>query len=293
MRTRVLLLLVLTAALATAGCASSRKRAWEVDAGKSGGARAAADPQTLARAEAAFLKRDEPAQLQAAISAWEEIDRAGSADAHVYTMLARAYYFLGEAHTEDINRKIELFDKGAIYGEKALYTYPAFKEVIDAGKPVEDAVTKLDKSAIEAIYWNAVCVGKWAKAKGTGTILFHKSRVKKQIEHVLSLDEKFFYAAAHRYLGAYYAVAPGFSGGDIEKSKEHFDKALAIAPDYFATRVLYATEYAVKAQDADLYKAQLETVINGKPETLPDVLPEQKLEIRKAKQELPKAEDLF
>ncbi len=294
MHGRLLIAATLVALLAT-GCSSSRgarKSAWEKEGGAVAGG-SQADPKLVAAAEAAWKNRGDKAQLMAAIDAWKKIVDAKTADAKVLSSLSRAYYLLGEGFTEEPEQKLVHFDTGATYGEQALMTFPAFEGEVKAGKKPEDAVARLGKEAIDALYWNAVNVGKWAKTKGSSTILFYKSRVKKMIEHALALDEKYFYGAPHRYLGAYYAAAPGFSGGDVEKSKEHFDKALAIEPNYFGTRVLYAVEYAVKAQDADVYKQQLEMVINGKPEVLPDVVPEQKIEIEKAKKELPKMEDLF
>ncbi len=282
--------------LGTLGCASSRKKAWErEDAKVTAQGSAQADPNELARAEEAWKKRDDKAQLQAALDIWTKIASSGAGNYAIYAKLSRGFYLMGDGYVDDadVNKKLEYFDQGATWGEKALYTFPAFKEVVDIGKPVEEAVTRLGKEAIDGIYWNAVNVGKWAKTKGTSTILFYKSRVKKTIEHLITLDEKYFYGAPHRYLGAYYAAAPGFSGGDLGKSKEHFDKAIKIEPNYFGTRVLYAVEYAVKDQDAALYKKELEFVINGKPEVLPDVAPEQKIEQQKAKKALPQVEDLF
>jgi hypothetical protein len=57
--------------------------------------------------------------------------------------------------------------------------------------------------------------------------------------------------------------------------------------------VLFAVEYAVKAQDRALFERELRFVIDGDPNMLPEVRAENLAEQRKAQQALERADSLF
>ena len=113
------------------------------------------------------------------------------------------------------------------------------------------------------------------------------------MSRVLELDPEFLHGAADRYFGAFYAVAPSFAGGDMNKSKEHFEKSLERAPLYAATKVLMADVYAAKKQDRALYDKLLDEVIAMPVEALPDMIPETKVEKEKAQELKAKAAEKF
>jgi hypothetical protein len=56
---------------------------------------------------------------------------------------------------------------------------------------------------------------------------------------------------------------------------------------------MYAEFYAVERKDRELFKKHLETVINGNPNALPDVAPENKYEQEIAKKMLARIEEYF
>ncbi len=79
----------------------------------------------------------------------------------------------------------------------------------------------------------------------------------------------------------------------MKKSKQNYDKALELDPNYFATKVLYAELYATKAEDKALFTKLLNEVISGKPDVLPDLIAEQKIEQEKAKRLLAQTNEIF
>ena len=144
-----------------------------------------------------------------------------------------------------------------------------------------------------AIYWTAANLGKWARSQGFATLVKYMGYIAKMMTHCLALDETAFYAGPVRYWGAFYAVAPGFAGGDMTKSKEYFERAKEMNPEYFGTYVLYADAYAEKAQERALFKSLLEHVINTPSDVLPEMIPEQNIEKAKAKAFLEQIDELF
>ena len=107
----------------------------------------------------------------------------------------------------------------------------------------------------------------------------------RSIPHVTNAecDPNYSYAAPDRYWGAYYAIAPSFAGGDLDKSEKHFKKSILAAPGYLATKVLYAQYYATKRQDSALFETLLNEVISADATAIPELTPENKAEQAKAR----------
>ena len=278
-------------------CGPGRQAAWEKESSeKMAGAGTANIEDLLTQANEAWLKRAEKAELEKAIALWEQVVSTETNFA-AHTSLTRGYYLLGDGFLrfEDNNEAlIATFEKGVEAGEKAMLASSAdFETRVKGGEKVEHAVEAIPAEGIPAMYWYAANVGKFAIAKGFTTVLFYKDRIFNIMQRVLALDETYFHAAPHRYFGAFYAKAPAFAGGDMNKSKEHFDKALALDDSYFGTKVLYAEYYGVKAEEQELFDKLLNEVINGDPNLLSGLNVEQALEQKKAKVLLAKADDLF
>lgn len=272
------------------GCAG-RKAGWEQEISAiQGDARA-----LIEEADKYWENRLNRADLDRAIALYLEAAQRDPENVELFTRLSLAYYFLAEAHSgNDKDAQLAAYNEGAQWGERALGIHPEFRRLVEEeGVKPEDAFYVLDKRYIGALYWSASNLGKWAKKKGIIAALSLRSRGIRAMERCLELDETYFYGAPHRWLGTYYAVIPAFAGGDLEKSQYHFERSLAIEPNYFATRVLRAENYAPKVNDRQLFESDLHYVLNTDPEVLPDIVPEQKVEQEKAKKLLAEIDDLF
>lgn len=291
MRRLAMLLALLCVAGTTAACGAKRVFGWESEIQQVEGNLT----QVLADAEAAWLERDDPARLEAAIELYEQAIAINPNQKDVLTRLARAYYFLADGYNRaDPARQIELYDAALAWGERAMATDPDFVRLVrEEEKPMEEAIAALEADYIGAVYWSASALGKWARLKGFTTLLAQKNRVKAMMEWVTEQDETFYYGGPRRYWGAYYSIAPSFAGGDTEVSWQNYQKSLAIAPDFLGTKVLMADTYATKIQDRALYERLLNEVIAADPTVIPDVVPEQRVEQVKAKELLAKVDDLF
>jgi len=231
--------------------------------------------------------------VQKVIDSLKGIVAADPTHQEALTLLSRAVYFMSDGYTEDPEAKATLFEEGVTYGERAMACDPEFKARIDKGDKPADAVFALQKDDQMAIYWTASNLGKWARGQGFSTIVKYKGYIAKMMTHALALDETAYYAGPPRYWGAFYSIAPGFAGGDMTKSKEMYEKAKAMYPENFSTYVLFADTYAVKAQDKELFIALLTYVINTPADVLPEMLPEQMVEKRKAQDLMNRIGELF
>ena len=254
-----------------------------------------ADPvkQIKQRAEAHWAKRESVGELRAALDLYKQALKLSPACRNSMSRLARGYYLLAYGHAKTDEKILAAYDEGAKWGERIMGLRPEFRKKVAEGEKDYEALSVAKKEDVPGIYWAYGNLGKWSVKQGFTTVLKNKSKLKAFIDRVTVLDEKYFHAGGHRGLGAFYAKAPGFAGGDLDKAEKHFKRSLEIAPNYYGTKVLMARYYAVKRQDKKLFKKLLDEVIAGDAAVLPDVIPIQKIEQRKARELLAKAEDLF
>ncbi|KAB2892674.1 MAG: hypothetical protein F9K40_17965, partial [Kofleriaceae bacterium] len=155
--------------------------------------------------------------------------------------------------------------------------WPAFGEKRALGVPFEEALALVadEREAAPPLYWWAQCRMLAANERGLGaTIAAHKA-VFTVMERVAALDPDYWYAGADRYLGVIYAAAPAIAGGDLVRSRAHFEAARARAPGFLETELLYAMFH----RDRTL----LEAVARGDgADPDPELAPEQEVARKKA-----------
>jgi len=252
--------------------------------------------QLIAQGDEAWEGRDDAEQIRAAIAAWEQAVELDGSDHETWVKISRAYYFLSDGHLRfsDETQMADTYQQGIRAAERALRALsPEFAEAMSAGQPVEGALGSLEENAVGALYWRATNLGKWARLDGFATVLGYKDEIRAIMTRCMELDRYYFFAGPDRYFGAFFAIAPSYAGGDLDRSRQHFDESIRRQPNYFGTHVLYAEELAVKLQDRDLYMEHLNFVINGDPESLPEAAAENRVEQRKARAALERVDELF
>lgn len=284
------LLALLIVLMLLSGCAAQRMAGWEQEVVKAEGDAA----QLISQANEYWNQRHDMAQLEQALALFEKAATIDTENLELFITIARGNYFLADAYlTEDKDQQTAVYEKSLSFAEKAMAIDPEFKELVEGGEMVEDAIRVLDVEYVGAIYWGSASLGKWGLNKGLATILKNKERGRKMMERCVELDETYFYGGPHRWFGSYYGKLPTIAGRDLNKAKEHFDKALAIAPNYFGTRVLQSEYYSKNAQDKELFRSDLEFVLNTPSDVIPELVPEQDAEKKKAQEMLDAIEDTF
>lgn len=277
------------------GCAG-RKAVWKDGDGEQGGAAAGSETAALiAKGDESWAKRTDPAAIRAAVAEWEKAAVAEPKNLELTVRLTRGYYFLADGYLRGNEKEyLEVMDKAVKWGEKAMVAAsPEFEAKMRDGGKIPEAVKLVPKAGVPAMYWYASALGKWAKMKGFAVLLGQKDNVKATMDRCLELDPNFFYGGPHRYFGAFYAVAPAFAGGDLEKSKVHFNKSLEIAPTYVGTKVLWAAELSTKQQDEETFEKLLNEVLAAPDDAIPELTPEIIVEKGKARDLLAEQDDLF
>ncbi len=247
-----------------------------------------------AGAEALWEQRGDAAKLEQALASYEQIVAADPADRASYERLVRGYYFLGDGHYTEEEQKIAAWDKAMTYGKRCLALNGEFTALLEKGDETEaTAARALTGEDMPCMYWTASATGKWGKMLGLATILKEKDKIFAWMTVLDQTDPDYFYTASTRYFGAYYAALPSFAGQDLDKSRELIEKAIAAHPDHFGNRVLLASYWAVKTQTKDVFVEQLSYVIEADVNVIPELVPEQEAEKRKAQALMDQIDDLF
>jgi hypothetical protein len=277
--------------LALAACAPKQRESFDVlDAPA---AEPAVSPARV-EADALWEQRDDRSKLLAALAKYETAWAADARDRHVGERLTRGYFFLGDAHETVDDARVAAWDQSIAWGRRCLAINPQIQALLAKGDETE--VTAVRAATIEdvpCLFWTATALGRWSRVKGQAAVLANVATVKAYITRVDELDPDFYYRAADRYWGAYYAGIPSFAGKDLERSKEHFDKALEHAPGFVGTKVLLAEFWAVETKDRATFEAALNQVLRADENALPEIRPEALAEKRKAEALLAREDELF
>ncbi len=173
-------------------------------------------------------------------------------------------------------RAAALYRRGKEYGLRALMQ----DRRIAAGIAGTDAafaasLHHLGQGDKELILWTTLCWGKWIDLSRTDPVaVADLGRAEALFERLLALDEGYYYAAPHVFLGVFYGGRSKMLGGRPEEARAHFERALAITGGRFLSARLYYAEYfARQTQDRALFETQLHAILDAPN----DLLPEQRL----------------
>lgn len=242
-----------------------------------------------------WAERTDPQKVRQAIAQWERVIAADPGNGEVLVKLTHAYYFLADGYLRhDEDAYLEALDTGVRWGEKAMVaSSPAFAQAMADGAKYPDAIAQVGPEGVPAMFWYGTALGKWAKQQGFAAMLGQKDNIKVTMERVLALDPEFLGGAPHTYFGVFYALAPAVAGGSVEKSRAHFEAALAISPNTLSTKVLWAAELAVKEQDEATFDRLLSEVLATDDNAVPRVEAENRVEKQKARELLERRDELF
>jgi hypothetical protein len=237
-----------------------------------------------------WQRRIDQQSLEESLSKFEHVHAANPEDLRVLAYLTRGYFLLAELHHTNVDLKKRNFEKARNFGEKGMQTNKDYKKLAD--KDIEKAIEKLTQRELTVMFWAAAALGNWVRIDGLMSSIKHRAQITAMVSRVEKLRPDYYYGAVYRFWGALYAIAPGIAGGDMKKSKRNFERAMASAPEYLGSKVLYAEIYLVEKGDKKEFKKVLAEVISS-PDGPLAIVPENMLEKKKAERLLEQADELF
>ncbi|MFB3144993.1 MAG: TRAP transporter TatT component family protein [Candidatus Methylomirabilales bacterium] len=138
-----------------------------------------------------------------------------------------------------------------------------------------DMMNLLQDEDVPALFWAAYgWAGSINWSRNRPEMMADVPRVVAMMGRALELDEEYFYAGPHLFLGVYYASRSRALGGDPSRAKFHLDRALDLTGGRsLLVHLFMADPYAVQTQDRPLFETQLRLILDA-PD---DLSPEQRL----------------
>lgn len=191
----------------------------------------------------------------------------------------------------------KLYLKARNFGMRVLIQNDAFAKAIKKRDiaPLVKALKAFDVDDVKALFWTAFpWVGAINLGKDNPEMLADLPKVAVIMERIRQLNERFFNGATHLFFGGYYAGRPKILGGDPQKARKHFEKALKISKGKFLlAKVFYAQMGAVALRDKKLFTRLLQEVIDAPADIMPSAGLPNAIAKLKAKYLLKMKEDLF
>lgn len=124
-------------------------------------------------------------------------------------------------------------------------------------------------SDLPYVFWAASAWGAWISTHlDDMAALADLPRVIHLMEWVVAQDESFRDGGAHIFLGVYHAARPAMLGGDLARSRSHFERALELTDgNDLMVHVQMARFYARQAFDRELYVNLLTHVLETSADT--------------------------
>jgi len=246
----------------TAGCISWDE-GWKTKAKSSGQGNV---KELLASAYALENTADSGDKIRNIITAFEKVTAVEPANFDALSKLSEYLFMYSYIYTNDKKERGEYYLKAIKYAEQAMYTNPEFKVLADQGKPVWEAVKVLTVKEMAPMYWWYMSAGQyWTDQNSLKRLLnfYWTPRAKTVLERMTAVKPDWNYGRIYMSWACFYAIVPGFMGGDVKKSAENFDKAIKLGPDvlsHFVNRALYLH---VKNGDKEAFKKDLNFVISS------------------------------
>ncbi len=157
------------------------------------------------------------------------------------------------------------------------------------------ALSKLDRSAVPALFWTASA---WAKCidlnRTDPARIAELGKVEALMRRVLELDETYYFGGAHIFFGVWYGGRSPFLGGNFALAEQHFARARTLSQGkILAVDVLAAQYLAVQQHDRHAFHEKLLNVINTPLSNYPEMALANAIAQKKAAALLKKEEELF
>lgn len=241
--------------------------------------------------EALWRERDNPEKAQQLLAILEKDLQANPHQPEKVVRYARLYYLLGE-QSEEKAQRLERYDKAF----KACRGELVHQLGLSEQASEEEIVRRAGKEHLPLLYWAAAAIARWGKHAPFRQKVQARATIRLYWDRVMELDPAYFYGGAYRFFGGYYALVPAITGEqDVNKSREMFEKAVGVAPQYLETKVLYAEAYAAhpKVRDRALFRKLLNAVLEAPVGEDAECAAENRLAKKKAQTLLAQENELF
>ncbi len=226
----------------------------------------------------AFSEEEGPVLAETAAAAnlklLEGLIRAEPENEKLLFMATRGFagYAFAFVEEEEPARARNLYRRGRDYGLELLSRQTGLEVDRADLESLQQSLERLDRKDVPALFWTASNWASWVNlGLDSPEALASLPRVEALMRRVLELDETYQYGGAHLFFGTYFGRRPRLLGGDVEKARSHFERAVELAEGKFLVAwVLYAQFHAVPTQDRQAFESLLGRVLDAPVGLLPE-----------------------
>jgi tetratricopeptide (TPR) repeat protein len=240
-------------------------------------------PQLLVRSSAALVKlgalalqeEEDLALAEEATAAQlklvEGMLKADPRNPDLLLLLSQGFggYAFAFVELEDPDRAASFYRRGLLYGWRLIDRYSGLTHVL-AGHDeaaIRRALAKLPAEAVPGLFWTAYNWAGWINLnRDDPEALADYWKVEAMMARVLELDEAYYDGGAHLFFAVALSSRPPLLGGNLEEAKKHYEKVVSLTQGKFLlAHVLFASSYAVQAQDRELFLKLCRMVLRAPP----------------------------
>ena len=191
-------------------------------------------------------------------------------------------------------RARRLYLRARNYGLRGLAVrHPGFERALRA-EP-KQAVRLATVKDVPLLYWTALSwAGAISLSKDNPDLIGDMPVIEAMMDRALALDEAFDNGAIHTYLITYEMSRPGGTGDPAARSREHFERALALTKGLEAgPMVSFAEAVCVQKQDLKQFEALLQQALTINLDVKPECRLVNLVMQRRAKWLLSRTDQLF
>lgn len=193
-------------------------------------------------------------------------------DADLLFSGSKLYGSYGGFFVEDNARKVKLTNKSLSYAKRALcQTLEELCAALDQDDQAFETALKAvdDSDDLRALMsFGGAWVGWLQVNAGDFSALTQMPRIRRLVEHGVSLDETFDNAIGHIYLGALNSQIPPSLGGRPDIGRSHFERAIELTSGRnLVAKALFAQTYCRLVFDQELHDQLVEQVLQANPES--------------------------
>jgi predicted anti-sigma-YlaC factor YlaD len=294
---------VLTVGLAVVGAGCSVKR---VAVNKVGDALAGSGTTFASDDDPELIKAAVPFSLKLMESLLSESPRHEGlllATASGFTEYSYAFIQQDADETEDKDlaaaeelrgRARRMYLRARNYGLRGLEVrHKGFEKALRADP--KQAVRAATKKDVPRLYWTALAwAGAISLSKDNPDLIAEQPFVEAMIDRALALDEAFDFGAIHTFMITYEMSRPGGTGDPAARSRQHFERAVALSGGQQAgPMVSFAEAVCVQKQDLKQFDALLHQALAINPDARPEWRLANLIMQRRAKWLLSRTDQLF
>ena len=218
-------------------------------------------------------------------------------DKNVGILFSRACYFEGKYIENNINKKDSLFLNGALAALSYILNISQselnFELLMNKGDGqylLKNKIENSNKSVLPYLYFWGLNFGEYIFSKSVRERVSQKDLLESLFYRIYSLDPTYDFGGPLQLLGKLYTRLPGM---DVKQAKGYFNHAIQLFPHCLSHRTAKAEYFYIKLGYREAYHNELTNILNADPTQIPDIMPENLMELERAKVLLEKEHLLF